>query len=124
MGDFADSVRTEVLTAAAYLRPELQREIEHLYAANDELLERATENSIEIAELKRQLHATTVRAGDLHQRLASAERRLEDLAVDQIQAARRDALWLGDGFVRITSRGRGNFETNRVPPDRIVVRGA
>jgi len=117
--DAGSVIREELNELGDHLRLELHAEIERLYNRDDLLDER----DAELQELERRLHASTVLVGDLRQQLVRAERKLEDLQVEEISKARRDALFLGTGFVRIICRGRGQYTTKRVNPDRIALRG-
>lgn len=110
---------TDLCSMAAHLRPDLDREIWRLYAAERELEDLKREH----VDVVRQLHAASVVVGDLRQRLVRAENRLEDLNVDAITKAKHSALFLGVGFVRLTSLGRGRYSTEHIHSDRVIVRG-
>lgn len=103
----------------ACLRPGLADEVDRLYALE------ATHAALvaQLADARLQLTRSTALTGHLRERLIRAERRLEDLDVEEISKARRAALFLGDGFIRITSTGRGRFTTEHVASDRVTIRG-
>lgn len=105
--------------ARDYLSPELAAEIARLYD-----LERDHAHALEeMADLRRQHHRATAMSGELRGRLAKAESRLEDLRPEQIALARRDALFNGAGYIRITSLGRQQYSTEHLPHDQVSTHG-
>ena len=103
----------------AFTHPHIAAEIERLYA-----LERDHAHALEeMADLRRQLHRAATMAGENRGRLASAEARLEDLRPDEIAKARRDALFTGAGYIKVTSLGRQRYATEHVPSEKVIIRG-
>lgn len=110
--------RAELVALADRLRPDLAAEILRLYGV--EHLHTVLERNAQ--ELARRNNELTVIVGELRQRAARAEARLEDLGVEEYSKARRAALFLGDGYLRVTSHGRGHFETEHIPTERVTLR--
>ena len=104
---------------ADQLRPELAAEIDRLYA-----IKSAHTATLEhLDDTARRLHTSTTMVGHLRERLVRAERRLEDVNVEEISKARHAALFLGAGYLRITSTGRGRFTTEHVASERVTIHG-
>lgn len=112
------TARQELRGLAERLRPDLAQEIARLY----NLEHRHQQERQLLEETHRRLHAATVTVGDLRQRLHAAEGRLAELGVDEILKARRAAVFLGEGYVRLISQGGGRFHTVHVPTERVTIR--
>jgi hypothetical protein len=103
-----------------YLHPVIRDEVERLYTIEKEhqlLLDL-------VEEQRRRLHRAQAVAGDRSAELATLRGRYEDLAPAQVAIARRDATFLGHGYLRITARGRLGFDVERLAPGRVSVRDA
>lgn len=113
-----DQVRDEMLALAERLRPDLAEEIHRLYAAYEAMILRGHE----LEDLGRRHRAATVMAGELRARLTVAERKVEDLNPDEVAKARRSALFLGEGFLQVTSAGGGRYHVEHVATERVSLR--
>ncbi|GAB3867444.1 hypothetical protein GCM10028801_41470 [Nocardioides maradonensis] len=104
--------------ARNYLDPELQAEVERLYA-----LEETHRLAVaEIRDLNAQVNRCQALAGHLREQLTNTERRLEDLRPDEIVKARREAYFTGAGFFKVTSLGRHRYATEHIPAERVSIR--
>lgn len=112
------SARERLQFLAGELDPSIGKEIWRLYEVEDA----HAQLRVEFAAVARSQRETSILAGHLRERLAAAERRLDDLPTDAIAAARRAAYMLGEGFVRVR-HSRGRFSGEHVATDRVTVRG-
>ena len=111
-------LRTELEGLAMRLRPDLGDEIEWLYGEHDvlEALKR------ELSDTKRQLHRSTTVVGELRAQINRLTHKLEDCAPAEIVKARRDALFSGCGYVRVTSLGGPKYALTHVPTEQVTFR--
>jgi hypothetical protein len=114
----------QLRAAAEHLHPDLQAEVLRLLAAEGVLTAELRDLRAENAHLERRFHEASVITGNLRERNVWLSNRHADLAPEQFATAKRDALFYGTGFVKITSRGGARYETERIDPRRVVVRDA
>jgi hypothetical protein len=115
-----DADKRRLLALSGFLEDDLRHEVARLYAAEDLYRELLTP----VDEQQRTIHRAQAVAGDRTAELASLRGRLAELAPDQVAIARRDATFLGHGYLRVTARGRLRFDVERIAPGRVSVRDA
>lgn len=114
----APDAAAELRAVVEFLRPDLADELRRLQA-----LEHVhAEALVQLAAARRDRDHAQTSSGHWHERALKAEHRLVELGVEEISKARRAAFMLGDGFLQITCRGRGRYDTTHIPTDRVTLR--
>lgn len=113
------AVQRRMLGLATLLDPELRAELERLFAVDVQHQAAQAEN----ADLRRQLHASSVVLGELRGKHADLQARFEELGPAEYVHARREAYMSGAGFLRIRSLGGGRYASEHIPAKRVVVHG-